>query len=112
MMCLSGPKPLITRMAPVAMVALGTAPVSAQMMGGGGNGWRRWQGASGFARRTAIERHRKRVSTHSRRSAIRNITGHDRRAKREITDEAQYPSWHIGLEVWVRGSAVRRLPLC
>jgi hypothetical protein len=34
----NGPKRLITAMAAVAMVALGAAPVLAQMMGGGGTG--------------------------------------------------------------------------
>jgi hypothetical protein len=38
MMRFNGPKRLITTMAVVAMVALGAAPVSAQMMGGGGTG--------------------------------------------------------------------------
>jgi hypothetical protein len=38
MMRFNGPKRLITTMAAVAMVALGVAPVSAQMMGGGGGG--------------------------------------------------------------------------
>jgi hypothetical protein len=36
MMRFNGPKRLITTMAAVAMVALGAAPVSAQIMGGGG----------------------------------------------------------------------------
>jgi hypothetical protein len=36
MMCFNGPKRLIVTTAVVAMVALGAAPVSAQMMGGGG----------------------------------------------------------------------------
>jgi hypothetical protein len=40
MMCFNWPKRLITTMAAVAMVALGAAPVSAQMMGGGGTGRR------------------------------------------------------------------------
>jgi hypothetical protein len=34
----NGPKPLITTMAAVAIVALGAAPALAQMMGGGGTG--------------------------------------------------------------------------
>ena len=38
MMCFNGPKRLIATMAAVAMVALGAAPVSAQMMGSGGTG--------------------------------------------------------------------------
>ena len=38
MMCFNRPKRLITTMAAVAIVALGAAPVSAQMMGGGGTG--------------------------------------------------------------------------
>jgi hypothetical protein len=38
MMCFNGPKWLVTTTMAVAIVALGAAPVSAQMMGGGGTG--------------------------------------------------------------------------